>query len=208
MQTSTPNETRTIRHPLVRIEHFLPESELAALLSGVLARESQFEPSGTHDHRADLRQSLVLNPPAELVKPVVDKVRAIMPHVFSALRMPLTTTLEIEAQVTAHNDGAFFSVHTDADYDKVDRRYLTYVYYFNAPPKGFTGGELLLYDDILRNNKLARSETFQTIEPTHNSIVLFWARVMHEVRRVSVPSRSFRDSRLTVNGWVNKAPGA
>jgi len=207
MQTST-TEKRTIRHPMVRIERFLPEAELATLLARVLALESQFQPSGTHDNRPDLRQSLVLNPPADLVKPVVDKVTAIMPHVFSALRMPLTTTLEVEAQVTAHNDGAFFAVHTDADYDKVDRRYLTYVFYFNHAPKAFTGGELLLYDDVLRNNKLARSETFQVVEPTHNSIVLFWARVMHEVRRVNVPSRLFRDSRLTVNGWVNKAPGA
>jgi len=128
--------------------------------------------------------------------------------VLTALRLPPLQTAEIEAQITASNDGAFYGVHTDADYAQLHRRYLTYVYYFNSQPKAFTGGELYLYDDILRNNKLAMGETYQAVQPTHNTMVLFWARIMHEVRPVSAPSKRFRDSRFTVNGWVNKAPGS
>ena len=94
-------------------------------------------------------------------------------------------------------------MHTDADQQKVPKRYLTYVYYFNRQPKGFSGGELRVYDDVLRNNKLARAETFQTIQPLHNRLVLFWARTMHEVMPVRVASRAFADARFTVNGWVN-----
>ena len=62
-----------------------------------------------------------------------------------------------------------------------------------------------VYDDVIRNNKLARAETFSTIEPRHNRVVFFWARVMHEVMPVRVASRAFEDARFTVNGWVNAA---
>jgi len=67
-----------------------------------------------------------------------------------------------------------------------------------------TGGELRIYDDVLRNNRLARSDAFRVVEPLHNSIVFFWARAMHEVAAVRVVSRAFRDSRFTVNGWINR----
>jgi Rps23 Pro-64 3,4-dihydroxylase Tpa1-like proline 4-hydroxylase len=196
---------RTIRHVVVRIENLLPEPELAALFDGVLAREPDFVPSVTDDHRDDVRRSLVLDPPQELVRAVVSRVREVMPQVMGAIRLPGIVVGEIEAQVTANNDGAYFAVHTDADYARATRRYLTYVYYFNRQPRPFVGGELRVYDDVLRNNKLARASTFQVVEPLHNSLVFFWARAMHEVMLVGVPSKSFRDSRFTVNGWVNQA---
>jgi Rps23 Pro-64 3,4-dihydroxylase Tpa1-like proline 4-hydroxylase len=196
---------RIIRHPVAVIEDFLPEPVWQALLARVLAAEDEFRPSGTHDRRADYRQSLVLNPPPDLVHPVVERVRREMPKILPALRVPPITVGVVEAQVTASVDGSFFGVHTDADREKVPKRYLTYVYYFNRQPKAFSGGELRVYDDILRHNKLARGETFSVIEPRHNRIVFFWARTMHEVMRVDVPSRAFADARFTVNGWVNSA---
>ena len=207
MQAPVPPETtpRTIRHVVVRMENVLAEATLARLLADVLSRESDFIASSTHDDRADARRSLVLDPPPELVRPVVDFVRRAMPDVLAAVRLPTVEVGEIEAQVTANNDGAYFTVHSDEGYTHATLRHLTYVYYFNRQPKGFTGGELRVYDDILRNNKLARGDSFQVVEPRHNSIVFFWARVMHEVMPVRVPSKRFADSRFTVNGWVNKA---
>jgi Rps23 Pro-64 3,4-dihydroxylase Tpa1-like proline 4-hydroxylase len=79
------------------------------------------------------------------------------------------------------------------------------VYYFNREPKGFTGGELRIYDDVVRNGKLSSTDTFQVIEPRHNSIVFFQSAIMHEVMPVSMPSKQFRDARFTVNGWVERA---
>ena len=208
MQTPTPPASatpRVIRHAVVAIENFLPEPVAATLLEAVLARAGQFQPSGTHDARSDYRHSLVLNPPPELVQPVVERVRAVMPRVLPALKIDPIEVGVVEAQVTASVDGSFFGVHTDADYAKVPKRYLTYVYYFNRAPKAFEGGELRVYDDLLRNGKLARAETFQMIEPRHNRIVFFWARTMHEVMPVRMPSGAFADARFTVNGWINKA---
>src|SRR5436190_16055946 len=156
---------RTIRHPVVIVDELLTEAEWSALLARVLASEAQFQPSGTHDARTDYRHSLVMNPPSELVQPVVGRVRSITPDVLPELRVQPIVVGIVEAQVTASVDGSFFGVHTDADRVKVPKRYLTYVYYFNRQPKSFSGGELRIYDDVLRNGKLARGDTFQTIEP-------------------------------------------
>jgi len=203
VESTPPAAPRTIRHPVVIIDDLLTEAEWSALSARVLASEAQFQPSATHDARADYRHSLVMNPPPELVEPVVRRVRSITPGVLPELRVQPIDVGIVEAQITASIDGSFFGVHTDADRVKVPKRYLTYVYYFNRQPKGFSGGELRVYDDVLRNNKLARGETFQTIEPLHNRLVLFWARTMHEVMPVRVVSQAFADARFTVNGWVN-----
>jgi Rps23 Pro-64 3,4-dihydroxylase Tpa1-like proline 4-hydroxylase len=200
---STAAAPRTIRHPVVIIDGLLEDGEWSALLARVLASEARFQPSATHDARADYRHSLVLNPPPDLVDPVVRRVRSLTPDVLPELRVQPIAVGVVEAQITASIDGSFFGVHTDADRAKVPKRYLTYVYYFNRQPKAFSGGELRVYDDVLRNGKLARGETFQTIEPLHNRLVLFWARAMHEVMPVRMPSGAFGDARFTVNGWVN-----
>jgi len=195
---------KVIRHAIAVIADFLPDDEWQSLLGQVLASEARFRPSGTHDARADYRQSLVLNPPVDLVRPVVDRVRSLMPQVLPVLRVSPIVVGAVEAQITASVDGSFFGVHTDAGRD-VPKRHLTYVYYFNRAPKGFTGGELRVYDDVVRNGKLARAESFQMIDPVHNRIVLFWAKTMHEVMPVRVPARAFADARFTVNGWINAA---
>ncbi len=192
MQPEPRQTLFSIRHPFVRIENLLSEREIADLLPRVLALEPQFQSSVALNvtNPDDVRKSLVFNPPADLVRPVVDKVRAMLAAVLTALRLPPIHTAEIESQITASNDGAFYGVHTDADYAQMHRRYLTYVYYFNYPPKAFTGGELFLFDDVLRNNKLAMGDTYQAVQPEHNTMVLFWARIMHEVRPVSAPSKA------------------
>ena len=203
MESTAAAAPRTIRHPVVIVDGLLGDAEWSPLLARVLASEAQFQPSATHDARADYRHSLVLNPPPDLVEPVVRRVRSLTPDVLPELRVQPITVGVVEAQVTASIDGSFFGVHTDADRQKVPKRYLTYVYYFNRQPKAFSGGELRVYDDVLRNAKLARGETFQVIEPLHNRLVLFWARTMHEVMPVRMPSGAFGDARFTVNGWVN-----
>jgi Rps23 Pro-64 3,4-dihydroxylase Tpa1-like proline 4-hydroxylase len=194
---------RLVRHRVFRYASFLAPAEVDALLARVLALESAFVPSFTSDHDDDYRRSLVLDPPADLQRTMVAKVRALMPEVLRGLGTSFPVGI-VECQVTANNDGAFFRVHTDAGDNETRKRELTYVYYFHRTPRVFAGGELRVYDDQLRNNRLARADSFQVVEPEHNSIVFFHARVMHEVTRVDVPTRAFADSRFTVNGWVQR----
>jgi Rps23 Pro-64 3,4-dihydroxylase Tpa1-like proline 4-hydroxylase len=194
---------RLVRHRVFRYESFLAPAEVEALAAHVVALEDRFVPSFTSDHDDDYRRSLVLDPPADLQRTMIAKVRALMPEVLRGLGVSFPVGI-VECQVTANNDGSFFRVHTDAGDNETRKRELTYVYYFNRTPLAFSGGELRVYDDEVRNGKLARRDTFQTIAPLHNSIVFFHARVMHEVTQVSVPSKAFRDSRFTVNGWVQR----
>jgi Rps23 Pro-64 3,4-dihydroxylase Tpa1-like proline 4-hydroxylase len=194
-----------IRHPIVQLEGFLSGAEVAWLMELVFAAESRFVPSAVSDNKADYRQSLVLAAPDELRRLMVGKIKAAMPEVMPRLRLGQFPIDNIDCEVTASVDGSYFKAHTDAGANETYKRQFTYVYYFNREPKGFTGGELRIYDDTIRNGKLAATESFQTVEPRHNSIVFFQAAVMHEVMPVGIPSKQFRDSRFTVNGWIDRA---
>jgi hypothetical protein len=193
-----------IRHPVVQIDGFLNASEVAWLMELAFGAESRFVAARLSDARDDYRQALMLGAPHEVWQLFTGKIRAVMLDVMARLRMGRFTVGNIDCQITASGDGGYFKAHTDAGHNETIKRQLTYVYYFNREPKGFTGGELRVYDDTIRNGKLAATESFQLIEPRHNSIVFFQAPVMHEVMPVSVPSKEFRDSRFTVNGWVDR----
>ncbi len=194
-----------IRHSVVQLDGFLTDPEVAWLMDLTFAAEGRFVSSRLSSHRANYRQSLMLSAPHEVWALVTGKIRNVMPDVIHRLHIGTFAVGNIDCQVTASVDGSYFKAHTDAGLDGPVKRQLTYVYYFNRQPKAFTGGELRIYDDTLRNGKLVATDSFQVIEPRHNSIVFFQAAVMHEVIPVSMPSTQFRDARFTVNGWVERA---
>jgi len=194
-----------VRHPVVQLDGFLSGAEVAWLMELAFAAENRFTPARVSDERDDYRHSLVLAAPDALTQLFVAKITAAMPEVMPQLRLGQFALGAIDCQVTASVDGSYFKAHTDAGANETYKRQFTYVYYFNHEPKGFTGGELRIYDDMIRNGKLAATLSFHVIEPRHNSIVFFQAAVMHEVMPVYVPSKQFRDSRFTVNGWIERA---
>lgn len=193
-----------VRHPIVQLDGFLSGAEVAWLMELAFAAEDRFVASQVSDAKEDYRRSLVLGAPDALKQLFVGKITAAMPQVMPQLRLGRFSLGTIDCQVTASIDGSYFRAHTDAGANDTYKRQLTYVYYFNREPKGFAGGELRIYDDTIRNGKLAATDSFQTVEPRHNSIVFFQAAVMHEVMPVSVPSKQFRDARFTVNGWIER----
>jgi len=194
-----------IRHPVARLDEFLNKDELDWLRNAVFAAQPRFQSSWIIGDGEDYRKSLVLEAPADIERLVVDKIRASMREVMTLLKLPPFPVGRIECQVTASTDSSYFKVHADSGKSEIDAtRELTYVYYFNREPKAFTGGELRVYDDAIRNDKLVRTDSFRAIEPLNNSIVFFNAAIMHEVTQVQVPSQDFRDSRFTVNGWVHR----
>lgn len=193
-----------IRHAVVQLDGFLSDSEVAWLMEVTFAAEHRFVPSRLSSHRADYRQSLMMSAPHEVWDLITAKIRAVMPEVMHDLHIGRFPVGNIDCQITASVDGSYFKAHTDAGHDGPIKRQLTYVYYFNREPKAFTGGELRIYDDAVRDGKLSSTDSFQIVEPRHNSIVFFQAAIMHEVRPVSVPSKNFRDARFTVNGWVER----
>jgi len=194
-----------VRHPVVQLDGFLSGAEVAWLMELAFGAENRFIPARVSDNRDDYRHSFVLAAPDALRQLFVAKITAAMPEVMPQLRLGQFALGKIDCQVTASVDGSYFRAHTDAGENATYKRQFTYVYYFNREPKGFTGGELRIYDDTIRNGKLAATLSCQVIEPRHNSIVFFQAAVMHEVMPVHVPSKQFRDARFTVNGWIERA---
>ena len=195
----------TIPSRFVHLDNFFSKEECDRLLKYVMERESEFTSTTTSTGQADYRHSTVLYQFSEFSEMTIERVQGLMPKVLPALDRPVFVPKEIEAQLTAHNDGHYFKLHNDNGSPDTATRELTYVYYFHNHPKNFTGGELLIYDSKIRNGYYTKAESFQTIEPRHNSIVFFLSRYMHEVLPVRCPSRKFVDSRFTINGWVRRS---
>ncbi|MEG4634439.1 2OG-Fe(II) oxygenase [Microcoleus sp. AR_TQ3_B6] len=188
-----------------QIDNFLTAAEKNKLIKYVLAKESQFVTTSTSTNADDYRRSMVLHSFPEFSELMVNRIKAILPDVLRKLNIPSFPVGEIEAQLTMHNDNNFYKLHNDSGSPDTATRFFTYVYYFYREPKAFSGGELLIYDSKIENNFYVADDTFRTVEPRNNSIVFFLSRYMHEVLRVSCPSKAFADSRFTINGWVRKA---
>ncbi len=188
-----------------QIDNFLTAAEKNKLIKYVLGKESQFVSTSTSTNAEDYRRSMVLHSFPEFSALMVNRIKAILPDVLRKLNISSFSLGDIEAQLTLHNDNNFYKLHNDSGSPDTATRFFTYVYYFNREPKAFSDGELLIYDSKVENNFYVADETFRTVEPRNNSIVFFLSRYMHEVLRVSCPSKAFADSRFTINGWVRKA---
>jgi Rps23 Pro-64 3,4-dihydroxylase Tpa1-like proline 4-hydroxylase len=194
----------TIPSHAAQIDHFLTPSEHQDLLSYVLEQQPAFLPTTTSTGDEAYRQSLILHTFPKFSNLITKRIRAILPDVFRRLEMPSFSIVQIEAQLTAHNDGNYYKIHNDNGSPDTARRELTYVYYFYREPQPFLGGELRIYDSRIENGFYIGADSYQTIQPRNNSIVFFLSRYLHEVLPVECPSRSFADSRFTVNGWIQK----
>lgn len=199
-----PENTGILASPYVQIDNFLTEEERNQLLDYVFQKESAFVPTSISTKDVDYRRSLALYSFPEFSDLIIDRIHKFLPDIFSKLDMPSFTLSQIECQLTAHNDGNFYKVHNDNGSPDTATRELTYVYYFYREPKSFAGGELLVYDSKIENNYYVKAESFKTVEPRNNSIVFFLSRYMHEVLPVRCPSKTFTDSRFTVNGWLRR----
>ncbi|MBD1890388.1 MULTISPECIES: 2OG-Fe(II) oxygenase [unclassified Coleofasciculus] len=199
-----PQPTDVLASPYVQIDNFLTQEEHKQLLDYVFKKEPAFVPTSISTDATDYRRSMALYSFPEFSERIVNRLRAILPDIFSKLGIPSFPVSQIESQLTSHNDGNYYKVHNDNGSPDTATRELTYVYYFYREPKAFSGGELLIYDSKIENNFYVKADSFKTVEPRNNSIVLFLSRYMHEVLPVQCPSKAFADSRFTINGWVRR----
>jgi hypothetical protein len=109
----------------------------------------------------------------------------------------------IEMQITASGDGDYFHIHRDRD--EHDTRELSFVYFFHAEPRQFSGGELRIFDNEVVKGKTVPTDRSQLISPRPGMCVLFPSRNEHEILPVRVHGKEFRNSRFTVNGWIHRA---
>lgn len=187
-----------------QIDNFLTQSEFTELLDFALSREASFVETQTSTGLIGYRKSIVLYEMPAVAIDLTERVKSILPHVLRPLAMPMFEVGDIERQITAHNDGNYYKIHNDNGSETVQNRTISYVYYFYQEPKQFHGGELRVYDLIIENGHNKHADTFNTVHPRNNSLVLFPSHYWHEVKPVVCGSRLFPDSRFTLNGWIRK----
>lgn len=173
-----------------RVRDLLSAAERAALLAAALAEERWFvdaSTGGADDHRrAQVHYTTV--PEADAVS---DRVRTLAPQAARGLGLALDAVARLERQLTVYRDGDYYRPHRDNQGEEAARRVLTYVYFFHAERR-WRGGELVLHADPP-----------VAVEPLDNSLVLFDAGLLHEVRPIAAdPPLAFREGRFTINGWV------
>jgi len=193
----------------VVLDEFLAPQELTQLMRFTEEHEADFQTSSVVSPVAEKgvidyehRRSKVLMDVSEHEQVILNRIKAVLPRVLEELGMEEFTIANVEAQITASNDGDFFQFHSDNGSPIVAARHLTFVYFFHREPRQFEGGELRIHDARLNDETYVSEGTYQTIVPQQNQIVFFPCELMHEVTPVKCPSGLFADSRFTLNGWL------
>lgn len=183
----------------------IPGEDRAFHAATVVAEDRDLEAD-----REGVRQAWVMGcPAARLTDLVVDRVRALIPETAPAIGVGTLSPGEIEVQITAHGDGAFYKPHQDGSLDPaspIHRRRVSFVYYLHAPTDDgsppFGGGDLKLYDTTLPAGTF-NIDRFTRVAPKDNRLILFDSLFVHEVCPVRLDDDNPRHRRLTVNGWVH-----
>jgi len=142
-----------VRAQCVVLDEFLAPQELEELVAYTLQREAEFQsselvsPSGEpgmidYDHR----RSRVLMDLGKHEEIILDRIRGVLPRVLDQLGIEQFPVTQVEAQITASNDGDFFRAHSDDSEEIIASRRITFVYFFHSDPRQFEGGELRLHD--------------------------------------------------------------
>jgi len=193
----------------VVLDEFLSPQELNNLTRFTLEHETDFQVSEVMSAHAeagavnyDHRRSRVLMELGQHQDVMLERIKSVLPQVLEKLGMEEFDITEVEAQITASNDGDYFHFHSDNASDRAATRHLTFVYFFHHEPRQFEGGELRIHDAHLEDGDYVSDGTYQTIVPQQNQIVFFPCELLHEITPVTCPSQHFADSRFTMNGWL------
>jgi Rps23 Pro-64 3,4-dihydroxylase Tpa1-like proline 4-hydroxylase len=185
-------------------ENFLPPEQHRELLALVEREQARFVDSTVSTSDPDYRRSKVLHEAPSVHELFRKRMRELAPKLMAELQVPAFEVGDVEVQVTAHNDGNYFKLHNDNGSPDTASRGLTYVYYFYNEPKAFTGGELRVYDSVVKDGYYQCGPHAADIDPKNNSVIFFAPHLHHEVLTVNVPSKAFHDCRFTVNGWLRR----
>lgn len=193
------------------IDDFLPEQENRRMLGLALNNEHRFETSGVvqgDDKEGidnDYRSSRLWHPDDAEMFYLCGLVRELADGwVGEAILGERYVGDIFEMGIVASNHGDRFRVHRDIGHRSTDHRRLTYVYYFNEEPEQFSGGALKVYHESLTGAEDGTGP-YHLVAPRNNRIVFFASNTLHEVCEVRCPTKEFRHSRFTANGWLGTA---
>ena len=192
--------------PFVRRTNFLTSAEGERLLAWAHTQRERFAPAKVGPsgrRRVDISERCGLAAPPLACKDLdawfVPKVRAVLPTVSAQLGLRSLDDCGIVRQAVAYLNGDYGRPHRDPPP-------LVCSYYFHAQPRGFSGGDLLLYDTQVGTSDFDLW-AFSRLRPTANSIVFHPGAYMHEVTPVVCGTDRFLDARLSVicGIWPNEA---
>lgn len=170
------------------LDNFLTKTDNNLLLNFAINNQTNFKDSVTSSNAPNFRKSKVLYDFPQFSRLITSKLFRLFDLTCYNLKIPSFKIEGIECQLTAHNYGDYFKLHTDNGAELTKNRQITYVYYFHKMPKQFEGGYLEI-DGV-------------NLPPTNNRIVFFPSGDLHQVSPVICPDRAFENSRFTVNGWI------
>ena len=193
------------------IDDFLEPDLLDQLRRHTLACEGSFKPAKVRDSNSSIRDAAARTSSkcAAGLGPLnaifAERLLAIAPRLFTQLGIPPAPIVDVETELVAHRDGAFFAPHIDTFVARertgeATDRLISTVFYFTIAEPAFSGGELAIYP-------FAKGPPPALVAPRHNRLVAFPSFVLHEVRPVAVPGNAFCDARLSINGWLHRNAG-
>lgn len=192
--------------PFVQRTNFLTSAEGERLLSWAYAKRERFAPAKVGPSgrgRVDVSQRCALAVPPVACKDLeawfVPKVRALLPTVSAQLGLRSLDDCGIVLRAVAHLNGGYGRPHRDSPP-------FVCSCYFHVQPRGFSGGDLLLYDTQV-GTSVFDLWAFSRLQPTANSIVFHPGAYMHEITPTVCGTGRFLDARfsLTCAIWPNEA---
>ncbi|WP_326613892.1 2OG-Fe(II) oxygenase [Streptomyces scopuliridis] len=210
------NATWQLSTKVCRISHFLAEETAELLLSRAThAAQEDLYPSRVRGNQVDTRTRRALSHVGFDAEELTDAINKVRGPVERALGISCEGT-EPAFALNIHNDGDFYQPHQDVSSHEAAKgmlaanRVVTFVYYMHRTPVAFSGGALRMYDTaapLRMDGTLDPKEcSYRDYPPEHNSVIFFAPSALHEVRRVSCPSREHADSRFAINGWLCRNP--
>ncbi len=189
------------------IDDFLTVDEHRDMLALALSEKDSFEPGTVQGEPSPHRRNSVIMNFADSAHGTLLTSRLLVwfPLIAKALKEPLFPLKTVESQLTAANDGDYYKPHLDTDGKTPDFRVIACVYYFFREPKGFTGGDLRLYDSIETGGEICQADSFQDIRPASNRLVAFTCETFHELLATRCPSKDIEDSRFAVTAWFHRS---
>ena len=195
--------------PFVRIPDFLTAAQQNVLLDAARLAPAWNNQGGiVHDARAAFVAERSVR---RQIRPwFMEEVDRVAGDVFEHFGIDDMRAYDVELELTAYRGGGFCLPHRDSGHKRTKRtnsRLISFSYYFHCEPKGFAGGELLLYDTSIAMDDFAPA-AFSRIEPANNSLVFFPSDYYHEVLPVHATADAFENVRFTVNGWLHRPASA
>jgi hypothetical protein len=195
-------------------DDFLPEPLRREMFDRVLGASERLEAATVSrrfagrdvDQRVDaeVRRARTLPSPRDIAAIMEPRLHPVVQADAHRLGLPSPQIDHIELEVAVYGDGDHFHCHQDLFEAPASRRVISYVFFFAPEPRGFAGGELLLYDSNPTGGGFVASK-FTRIEPLCNRLVLFDPATYHEVTPILCASSAPRDLRYTATGWVHEA---